>query len=229
MTQDVFVDSSKEIVEYLHIKNPQFCYCCIDPDFLALKRNSYKKEVVSIELKGCMKQHLVVFEPNSTNIMCREYLCKCSQCLQLNFGHCVDSNELHEKECNQIDGERYDEAEIDSYGDHIFNFAYVPSYVTLVSGRSTEPLYFVFVKEKRLADKMLRDCFDHIIKVGEQFFRGYYLKLVRSQNSTAKQFELIERELLIPSDEINDTNVDINDSLQININVYNALINKGRL
>ena len=176
-----------------------------------------------------MKQHLMVFEPNSTNIMCLEYLCKCNQCLQLNFGHCVDSNELHEEECNQIDGERYDEAEIDSYGDHIFNFVDVPSYVTLVSGRSTEPLYFVFVKEKGLADKMLRDCFDHVINVGEQFFRGYYLKLVRSRNSTAKQFEVIERELLIPPDEINDTYVDINDSLQININVYNALINKVRL
>ena len=91
-----------------------------------------------------------------------------------------------------------------------------------------EPLYFVFVKEKGL-DKMLRDCFDHVINVGEQFFRGYYLKLVRSRNSTAKQFEVIERELLIPPDEINDTYVDINDSLQININVYNALINKVRL
>ena len=45
--------------------------------------------------------------------MYREYPCKCTQCLQLSFGHCIDSNELHEKECNQIDGERYYEAEID--------------------------------------------------------------------------------------------------------------------
>ena len=133
------------------------------------------------------------------------------------------------KKCYQIDGERYDEAEIDSYGDHIFNFVDVPSYVIHVSGRSTEPLYFIFVKEKGLADKMLRDCFDHVINVSEQFFRGYYLKLVRSRNSTARQFEVIERELLILPDEINDTNVDINDSLQISISVYNALINKVRL
>ena len=107
------------------------------------------------------------------------------------------------KDTMKVDGERYDEAEIDSYGDHIFNFVDVPSYVTHVSGRSTEPLYFIFVKEKGLADKMLRDCFDHVINVGEQFFRGYYLKLVRSRNSTAKQFEVIKRELLIPDDEIN--------------------------
>ena len=194
-----------------------------------MKRNNNTKEVVPIELKGCMKQHLMVFEPNATNIMCREYLCKCNQCLQLNFEHCVDSNELHKEECNQIDGERYDEAEIDSYGDHISNFVDVPSYVTLVSGRYTEPPYFVFVKEKGLADEMLRDFLDHVINVGEQFFRVYYLKLVRSRNSTAKQFEVIERELLIPPDEINDTYVDINDSLHITINVYNALINKVRL
>ena len=176
-----------------------------------------------------MKQQLMVLEPNSTNIMCREYLCQCNQCLQLNFGHCADSNELHEEECNQIERERYHEAEIDSYGDHMFNFVDVPSYVTLVSGRSMEPLYFVFVKEKGLADKVLRDCFDHVINVSEHFFRGYYLKLVKSRNSTAKQFEVSERELLIPPDEISDTYVDINDSLQININVYNALIDKVRL
>ena len=91
-----------------------------------------------------------------------------------------------------------------------------------------EPLYFVFVKEKGL-DKMLRDCFDHVINVSEQFCRGYYLKLVRSRNSTAKQFEVLECELLISPDEINDTYVDINNSLQININIYNALINKVHL
>ena len=95
-----------------------------------------------------MKQQLMVLEPNSTNIICREYLCKCNQCLQLNFGHCVDSNELHEEECNQIDGERYDEAEIDSYRDHIFNFVDVPSYVTLLSGRSME-LYTLFLLRRK--------------------------------------------------------------------------------
>ena len=69
VTQVVFFDTSKEIVEHLHIKTLQFYYYCIDPDFLALKRNNYTKEVVPIKLKGCTKQHLMVFEPNSANIM----------------------------------------------------------------------------------------------------------------------------------------------------------------
>ena len=51
VTQDVFFDSSREIIEYLHIKNPQFYYfyyCCIDYDFLGLKRNNYTKQVLPI-------------------------------------------------------------------------------------------------------------------------------------------------------------------------------------
>ena len=54
------------------------------------------------------------------------------------------------------------------------------------------------------------------------FFRGNYLKLVRSLNSNMKQFEVIARDVLLPPDEINDIYVDINDDddLQINVNIY---------
>ena len=77
-----------------------------------------------------------------------------------------------------------------------------------------------------MADKLLKDCYDHVIKIGEMFFRGNYLKLVRSCNPSMKQFQVIRCEVLLPPDEINDTYVDINNDLQMNINVYNGRINK---
>ncbi len=118
--------------------------------------------------------------------------------------------------------------EIADYGQHIFEFVNVLSYVTLHSGRLMEPLYFVVVKEKGVADKLLRDCYDHVINNGEMFFRGNYLKLVRSRIPSIKQFQVTQREVLLPPDEINDIYIDINNDLQMNINVYNGLISKAR-
>ena len=51
---------------------------------------------------------------------------------------------------------------------------------------------------------LLRDCYDHVINNGETFFRGNYLKLVRSRIPSIKQFQVIQREVLLPPDEINE-------------------------
>ena len=60
------------------------------------------------------------------------------------------------------------------------------------------------------------------------FFRGNYLKLIRSRNPNIRQFQVIQRDVLLPPDEINDTYVDINKNLQMKVNVYNGLINKAQ-
>ena len=49
-----------------------------------------------------------------------------------------------------------------------------------------------------------------------------------SEISSIKQFQVIQREVLLPPDEINDMYIDINNDLQMNINVYNGLISKAR-
>ena len=41
-----------------------------------------------------MKQHSFVYKPNSTEIMSREYLCDCLECLQLNLDSYCSSNQL---------------------------------------------------------------------------------------------------------------------------------------
>ena len=44
-----------------------------------------------------------------------------------------------------------------------------------------------------------------------------------SCNSSIKQFQVIQCEVPLPPDEINDTYIDINKELQMNINVYSGL------
>ena len=174
-----------------------------------------------------MNQHLIVFKPNSIEIMCRKYLCDCSHCIDLDFDNC-SSSELSDDADDNAE-EEFEEKEYESCGHHIFDFVEMPSCVTLISGRSTEPLYFVLVKEKGIAEELLRDGFDHVINIGDMFFRGNYLKLVRSRNSSMKQSQVIVPDVLLPPDEINDIYVDINDDLQINVNIYNGLIHKAQL
>ena len=91
-----------------------------------------------------------------------------------------------------------------------------------------EPLYFVFVEEKGVADKLLKDSYDHTIDVGARYFKVNYLKLTRSKHPICKQFQDIQQQVIFPPDEIYETYVDINEQLQININVYNGLVNKAQ-
>ena len=228
VTQDIFFDISKEIVDYLHIKNTQFYSASIDTRLLARKRHDYKKHGESIEIKGCMKKYLLVYRPNSTQITCREHLCDCFECLQLNFDNCCSSNHLDDIENTNTEEEFDVQTETDNYGQHIFEFVDAPLYVTLFSRRSIKSLYFVVVMEKGVADKLLKDCYDHVIDIAEMFFRGNYLKLIRSRNPNIRQFQVIQRDVLLPPDEINDTYVDINKNLQMKVNVYNGLINKAQ-
>ena len=91
-----------------------------------------------------------------------------------------------------------------------------------------EPLYFVLVKEKGVAGEAMKDCYDHVMSVGDMFFKGNYLKLTRSRNPNFKQFQIIQREVLLSPDEVDNTYVDINDDLQMNVNIYNGLITKAQ-
>ena len=91
VTRNIFFDKSEKIVDYLNIKNLQFYYAHIDTDMLAGNRLPYTGDCTPIEIKVCMKQHLIVFKPNSKEIVCREYLCNCSHCIDWDFNNCSSS------------------------------------------------------------------------------------------------------------------------------------------
>ena len=85
-----------------------------------------------------MKQHLIVFILNSTDIVCREYLCDCSHCIDLDFDNC-SSSELSDDAGNNVE-EVFEGKEYESYVHHIFDFVELTSLhitLTLISGRSS--------------------------------------------------------------------------------------------
>ena len=213
------------MVGYFASKNPQY-YCQTVPvESLVLVR---QKDDSPIEIPGCMKQHLIVFKPKQT-IFCKEYLCDCASCLQFDFENC-NSEAAYDAADVDNDGigceNEYDE-EIDQT-EHIFEFITVPSFVPLYSGSSIEPLYFVHVTGKGVAEEDMSDPYGHFVQKGERYFQGLYLELVRSRNGKVKLISTLPTKIILTPDEIYDSYVDFNEHLELDTSVYNLVIQKAR-
>ena len=82
------------------------------------------------------------------------------------------------------------------------------------------------VNHEGIATENLSDPYNHFIGTGERYFKGCYLKIARSKNISFKQFQILPTAIVNP-DEIDDTYVSINESLQLDIDAYNYLIQKA--
>ena len=64
------------------------------------------------------------------------------------------------------------------------------------------PVNTIEIFEKGQASEMISDKYEQKILAGEFYFNGNYLKLGRSRNISLKQFELINFDVLITSEEV---------------------------
>ena len=68
-------------------------------------------------------------KPNSTEIKCREYLCDCSHCIDLEFDNC-SSSELSD-DAGDYAEEEFEKKEYESYGHDKFDFVEISSCLLL--------------------------------------------------------------------------------------------------
>ena len=164
---------------------PQFSYTHLPSDDVVKSRISQNDAMI---IKGCMKQHLMIFAPNEP-VFCKECLFSCNACLRFNFKECLEENipVYAELPCNDYFG---DDREIDAIDEteKIFDFLDIPLFVSLFNGNQNEPLYFVKVTEKDTAQKDLTDPYGHSTGNGERFLKEFYLKLSRSKHISMKNF-----------------------------------------
>ena len=73
----------------------------------------------------------------------------------------------------------------------LFEFVEAPSFVTLLTGSQVEPLYFVEITEKGVAQSRLSDIYDHVILPVAKYFKGHYLKIGRSRSISMKQLAVL--------------------------------------
>ena len=74
----------------------------------------------------------------------------------------------------------------------------------------------------------MSDMYGHRISKGELHLRGNYLKEVRSKNMLGKKFEILNYEVLMPSDEVFETFVEVADDLTMSCRSYLALKERGK-
>ena len=65
-----------------------------------------------------------------------------------------------------------------------------------------EPVYFIKVEEKGIAECELRDRFGHVVLVGEPYFKGNYLQKIRFRNISKFKFKLLPNPVCLEPDEV---------------------------
>ena len=69
------------------------------------------------------------------------------------------------------------------------------------------------------AESKLSDSYGHVILPRKRYFRGRYLRVVRSRNISTNQLEILSNVKYLSLDVIYDTYVDTNNNLQLDINI----------
>ena len=98
---------------------------------------------VEIPINGCMAGHLFAYTLNK-NIIMREYLCDCEECLCSNFLSCgKNKSKFNENENNDTDDSK--DCLLDEENDptKLFEFVTTTSFVAVISCNTSEPIYFI--------------------------------------------------------------------------------------
>ena len=225
ITRDAFFNDSEAIVDYLAKKKPEFCYTNVSALEVVTKRLNMD---TPLEIKDYNKQHMMVYQKGKAVVM-KEYLCDCDPCRQFDFDNCEKD---HEEEL--VDLEEVDECFLDEdlpidREEQIFDFVEIPSFVTVLTGVSTEPLYFLKIVENGISNDTLSDNWRHVILPVLRYFTGYYLKPFPSRSMQFKKFELLPLNVFITPDEVYDNYIEINSEMLLHVNVYNELIQKTKM
>ena len=128
VTHNVFFNKREE-VNYLEIKCPPFSYTLLPSNDVVKLRIGNNKSMI---IKDCMKQHLVGFTKNEP-VLCREYLCSCSSCLEFNFKECLEDEAPRYSELSYLNYYGNDEEDVVDTTEQILDFIEFPSFVSLSS------------------------------------------------------------------------------------------------
>ena len=93
------------------------------------------------------------------------------------------------------------DGEVDQ-SEQICYFVTVPSFVSLFSGNSVEPLYVVKLISKDVAEMDISDPYGHLVTKGERYFQGYCLKLCRSKDIKVKKITILAAKIAVTSDKV---------------------------
>ena len=227
VTQDIFFNDSESIFNYLAQKKPEFSYTHVPALEMTAERC---EEAKTFDIKNHMRQHMMVFETGK-NVILKEYMCECDPCWRSEFGKWENKDSEADLKGPSKDNEEYlDDEEFEGNGDkQIFDFVEIPSFVTLLTGVNEHLLYFLKITVKGISDGTLTDTWGHVVLPGLRYFKGNYLKTVRSRKISFKKFDIFPVSVIITPDEVYDTSVEIDKNMFLDVKIYNSLIQKAKM
>ena len=109
-----------------------------------------------------MSSHLFVYKLYSEEVLMREYVCTCQNCLDLKFDQCLTYENDGNIKSEEIRGQgqnapadteneetEYEDCELDEDDKHIdkvlwqFEFIELSTYVAVMTGNTTNPVYII--------------------------------------------------------------------------------------
>ena len=132
---------------------------------------------------------------------------------------------------NQDNEEYLDDEELEGDRDEqIFDFVEITSFVTLLNGVNTEPLYFLKITEIEISGRTLTDTWGHAVRPGLwRYFKGSYLKPVHSRKNPSIKIDIFSASVIITHDEVYYTYVEIDKNMLLDVKTYNSLIQKAKM
>ena len=147
----------------------------------------------------------------------KEYLCDCKMCLSLSFDKCENTKNLNDnsilEEISSVnnDSEWFCDSDETVNKSYILEFVDMLAFFVVLSNNSNEPVYFIKVEKKGIAECELRDRFGHVALVGEPYFKGNYLQKIRSRNISKFKFKLLPNPVYLEPDEVYQPFVEIDE------------------
>ena len=220
---DEWFSNSAEICDYLNLRgDSHMSYTSIESKAPDQKRMEKKGLVIN----GCMIQHMLIFKPHCNDVVAKQYLCDCKMCLSLSFDKCENTKNLNDnsilEEISSVnnDNEWFCDSDETINKSYILKFVDVPSFVAVLSNNLNEPVYFIRVEEKGIAECELKDRFGHVVLVGEPHFKVNYLQKIRPRNISKFQFKLLLNLVYLEPDEVYQPFVEFDKNLTITKELY---------
>ena len=149
-------------------------------------------------------------------------MCDSESCFSFNFEKSTRKEKVAQIHSSVENGYDYwlQDDKNDKKPSQVFEIVQIPSYVALISDNSSEPVYFVKVEAKGICEKITTNTYGHTLSSGEKYFRGKFLRKVRSRKSNKKQFQLINNDVFVTPDKIFEVFIGFDDELTIDNNEY---------
>ena len=131
-----------------------------------------------------MTQHIFVYLPHSKIVSNRKYLCKCEECVNVNFSSCLEQSKGVKEVAIIVNAlaKVQNDCELDNNDNDATRKSEstdVPSDVSAITLSLSQLVYIIKILEKGAASEVMYDRNGHKILAGKFHFHGNYLKLVR--------------------------------------------------